>query len=168
MANREDFGSHHAIEAVGYDHPDVAVLTEEVQAYYVEIYGGPDTTPITPADFAAPLGAFFVGYRDGVPAAMGGWRFMAPRPGVPGRRPAEIKRMYVVKAARGLGLARAILRHLELTAVEAGADALALETGKIQPAAVGLYRSSGYTDVARFGYYAHEPDAIHLGKLLTP
>jgi ribosomal protein S18 acetylase RimI-like enzyme len=168
MLSQQETGAHHVIAAVPYDHRHVAALTEEVQAYYIEIYGAPDTTPVSPADFAPPLGGFFVGYLDGAPAAMGGWRFIEPRAGVPGDRPAEIKRMYVVKAARGLGLARQMLRHLEVTAREAGADALALETGKIQPAAVRLYRSSGYTDIGRFGYYADKDDAVHLGKLLKP
>jgi GNAT superfamily N-acetyltransferase len=166
MLNPEDSGLHRVIKAVAYDHRDVAVLTDEVQAYYTDIYGGPDTTPVSPADFAPPLGAFFVSYLDGAPAAMGGWRFFAPHPGVPGERPAEIKRMYVIKTARGLGLAREMLRHLEVTAREAGADVLALETGKVQPAAVQLYRSSGYVDVGRFGHYADKDDAIHLGKVL--
>jgi ribosomal protein S18 acetylase RimI-like enzyme len=85
---------------------------------------------------------------------------------VMGRRPAEIKRMYVVKAARGRGLARAMLIHLEQTAATAGADAIVLETGYQQPEAIALYRSAGYRDVPRFGHYAGVDGAVHLGKLL--
>ena len=61
------------------------------------------------------------------------------------RRPAaEIKRMYVAPAGRRTGLARAMLAHLETTALAAGADVMVLETGTEQPEAIALYESSGY------------------------
>jgi ribosomal protein S18 acetylase RimI-like enzyme len=154
------------IAQVPYGHRDVQRLTREVQEYYVRIYGGPDTTPVDPSEFAPPRGAFFVGYRDDAPVSMGGWRFYTKPLGLAVGRPAEIKRMYVVESARGLGLAREMLAHLELTARRAGADVLVLETGSEQPAAIELYRSSGYVDVPRFGHYQEFPEAVHLGKLL--
>ena len=94
-----------------------------------------------------------------------GWRLLDTAVGS-ARRPAEIKRMYVVPLYRGLGFARALLSHLESSAPRAGADALVLETGEVQPDAIGLYRSAGYVDVPRFGYYACAPKAVHLGKPL--
>jgi GNAT superfamily N-acetyltransferase len=154
------------IREVAYDHPDAAKLIDQVQQFYVRIYGGPDTTPVDPGEFARPRGAFFLGYDEDDPVAMGGWR-LADRQ-VLGRMPAEIKRMYVVEGARGRGLARGILSHLEQTAAAAGADAMVLETGRNQPAAVALYRSAAYIDIPRFGYYADAPDAVHLGKILHP
>jgi GNAT superfamily N-acetyltransferase len=149
-----------------YDHPDVARLTQTLQAYYVKIYGGPDTTPMNPSEFAAPHGAFFVGYAATEPVTMGGWRLVAAPVGIEARRPAEIKRMFVVESARGRGYARLLLAHLEDTARAAGADMTVLETGRKQPDAIGLYTSSGYGDVAHFGHYAQAPDARHLGKRL--
>lgn len=142
-------------------------MTAELQRYYGEIYGGPDSTPVDAAQFAPPAGRFLVGYVDGAgqPVAMGGWRFVCD-PALPGRRPAEVKRMYVVPAARGRGAARALLAELERTARAAGADLMVLETGRAQPDAIGLYRSSGYADIPRFGHYACAPGAIHLGKPL--
>jgi GNAT superfamily N-acetyltransferase len=153
------------IRRVAYTHADSVALTEQVQNHYREIYGGPDTTPFEDVDFERPRGAFFVAYDEGRPVGMGGWRFY-PRPvDIPARRPAEIKRMYVVADARGRGVARRLLAHLEANAWSAGADAIVLETGKRQPAAISLYRAEGYTDVPRFGHYADQPDAVHLGKL---
>jgi GNAT superfamily N-acetyltransferase len=73
------------------------------------------------------------------------------------RRTAEVKRMYVVPAARARGLARQVLAHLERTAAEAGAEAMILETGLAQPEAIALYESSGYTRIPSFGYYKDEP-----------
>jgi ribosomal protein S18 acetylase RimI-like enzyme len=149
------------------DHSDALHLVAEVQGYYAQLYGAPDSGPIDPAEMASPQGAFFVGYLDGVPVLMGGWRFTVEAIDVPAGHPAELKRMYVVPAYRGNGLARGLLRHLEDSARAAGADAMVLETGRPQADAVSLYRASGYTDIPRFGHYRDEPDAVHLGKDLT-
>jgi ribosomal protein S18 acetylase RimI-like enzyme len=45
-------------------------------------------------------------------------------------------------------------------------DWMLLETGRPQTAAIGLYRSSGYVDVERFGYYAASESALNLGRRL--
>jgi GNAT superfamily N-acetyltransferase len=145
------------IRVVAYDHPDAAVMTKEVQQEYVVRYGGPDDTPVDPAEFAPPLGLFLVGYLDLQPVSCGGWR--AHEDGT-----VELKRMYVRASARGRGLARAMLAELELTAKRAGHRRVILETGRGQPEAIALYRSAGYTDVPEFGYYAGWPLSVHLGK----
>jgi GNAT superfamily N-acetyltransferase len=151
---------------VPYEHPDVATLEQAAQQFYVQIYGSPDETPFTTADFTPPHGAFLVGYLDEQAVAMGGWRFRTP--GVPrvARRPAEIRRMFVRECVRGRGFARLVLAALEASAAAAGADWMLLETGQPQVAAVGLYRSSGYVDVERFGYYADSDMALNLGRPL--
>ena len=120
--------------------------------------GEGDTSPIDAAEFVAADGLFVVVYDDGVPIGMGGWR----RLGDDGT--GELKRMFVRDSARGRGVARQLLAHLERTAVEAGIRRLVLETGLAQPEAVGLYRSSGYTDVPPFGFYVGEPLSVHLGR----
>ena len=61
---------------------------------------------------------------------------------------AEVKRMYVVPKGHGIGLARAMLDHLEETARAAGAEAMVLETGLRQPEAIALYVSAGYVAIA--------------------
>jgi GNAT superfamily N-acetyltransferase len=149
-----------------YEHPDVALLEAATQQFYVQIYGSPDETPFTTADFSPPRGAFFVGYLNDAPVAMGGWRFRPP--GVPpvAQRPAEIRRMFVDERVRGQGLGRIVLAALEASAAAAGADWMLLETGRPQVAAVCLYRSSGYVDVERFGYYAASEQALNLGRRL--
>lgn len=154
------------LQPVPYEHPDVATLEQAAQRFYVQIYGSPDETPFTTADFTPPHGAFLVGYLDEQAVAMGGWRFRTP--GVPrvARRPAEIRRMFVRECVRGRGFARLVLAALEASAAAAGADWMLLETGQPQVAAVGLYRSSGYVDVERFGYYADSDMALNLGRPL--
>ena len=124
-------------------HPDAALLVEEVQAEYVLRYGGRDETPIEPTYFDEPMGAFFVGYLDDVPVATGAWRRRTDVEVDGTRQTAEVKRMYVAPGARGLGLARAMLAHLEDTARAAGAEVMVLETGMRQPEAITLYRVRG-------------------------
>ena len=149
-----------AIEPHPYDAPDVARMVEEVQAEYVELYGGPDAAVVDPAEFAPPAGLFLVGRLDGEPVAMGGWRRVGPDA-------AEIKRMYVVRAARRRGLARLVLAELERTAAEAGVVRLVLNTGPEQPAAIALYEQTGYTPIPGFGHYSCHPDALFYGKQLS-
>jgi GNAT superfamily N-acetyltransferase len=147
------------IKQAGYGDPDASRLISEVQQEYVVRYGGPDGTPVDPAEFTPPSGLFLVGYAGGVPVACGGWRSRGAD--------AEIKRMYVAPAARHRGLARQLLAELERTAAAAGHRRIVLETGSAQPEAIALYRSSGYTPVPPFGHYADAPGAIHLGKQLS-
>lgn len=155
------------VRPVRYDHPDVVQLTASVQGYYASIYGTQDEAHVDPAHFEPPEGAFFVAYEDDVPIAMGGWRRIDPDArGVVGERPVEIKRMYVVEHARGRGIARRLLAHLEATAVRAGADWALLETGHPQSAAIGMYRSCGYEDASNFGYYADAEGQVSLRKRL--
>ena len=135
----------HRASSAPITHPDALRLIEEVQAEYVVRYGGPDETPLDPLMFEPPPGSFFVGYarrRARSPPAPGGAATTSRRSAR--RRTAEIKRMYVVPAARGAGWPARMLAHLEATAAEAGAEAMILETGTAQPEAIALYESSGY------------------------
>jgi GNAT superfamily N-acetyltransferase len=133
-------------------------LIEAVQQEYVRRYGGRDQTPVDPGEFAPPRGIFLVAYADGEPAACGGWRVHG--------EDAEIKRMFVVEAMRGRGLARRILAELESAAVAAGLRRAILETGTAQPEALALYESSGYTLIPGFGFYACEPNSRCFAKAL--
>ena len=102
--------------------------------------------------FEPPDGSFFVGYLDGTPVASGAWRRSTVE-AFGTARTAELKRMYVVPAARGQGLARRMLAHLEADAAEHGAEAIVAECGLRQPEAIELYTSSGYSSIPSFGYY---------------
>ncbi|MEO9324553.1 GNAT family N-acetyltransferase [Nocardioides sp. C4-1] len=146
-----------------YGDPDVTRLVEEVQAEYVTRYGSPDETPLDPLMFEPPAGIFFVGYLDDEPVATGAWRRSQVEV-FDTARTAEIKRMYVAASARGRGLSRVMLRHLEATAAESGVEALVLETGIMQPEAIALYESSGYVRVPQFGYYRDSPSSRCFGK----
>ncbi|MEJ7630531.1 MAG: GNAT family N-acetyltransferase [Nocardioidaceae bacterium] len=155
------------IRAVPYDLPATSAMIGELQAYYRTLYDAPDPSPVDPQEFTPPAGRFFAGYLDDAAVAMGGWRWIEALPGIGALRPVEIKRMYVATSARGQGCARRLLGHLEVTAHEAGADAVVLSTGPAQRDAIALYRSAGYDDVPKFGFFAAYEQAVHLGKRLT-
>ncbi|MET0999447.1 MAG: GNAT family N-acetyltransferase [Marmoricola sp.] len=154
------------IEHLPITHPDAALLVEEVQEEYVRRYGGRDETPIDPTYFVAPDGAFFVGYLDDRPVATGAWRRRVDVLVEGSSLTAEVKRMYVVPAAQGRGLARAMLAHLEETAREAGAHVMVLETGMRQPEAIALYESSGYRPIPGFGFYRDSPISRCMARSL--
>lgn len=153
------------IVRVGYGHADAMALIEAVQEEYVVRYGGRDETPLDPLMFEPPAGSFYVAYLDGTAAATGAWR--RSRVSALGTTStAEVKRMYVVPAARGHGLARRMLAHLEATAQESGAEAMVLETGLRQPEAIRLYESSGYVPIPSFGFYRDAPLSRCYARLL--
>ena len=80
---------------------------------------------------------------------------------------AEVKRMYVRPHARRTGVARALMRELHQLARAAGFNEIWLETGLLQPAAIRLYESLGYTRIAAFGDYKDDPANVGYGKRLT-
>jgi ribosomal protein S18 acetylase RimI-like enzyme len=63
---------------------------------------------------------------------------------------AEIKSMYVAPPGRRRGIARRLLRALEATATAHGCRAVRLDTADHLPAAIALYRSSGYHEIPAF------------------
>ena len=147
------------------DHPDSRRLIAAVQQEYVHRYGGEDATPVDRSEFAAPRGTFVVGYFDAVAVACGGWRSHQAGPDF-AEGDAELKRMYVIPSARGLGLSRVLLAELERRAVAAGRRRLVLETGTQQPEAIGLYVSSGYLEISPFGMYRCSPRSRYFAKAL--
>jgi GNAT superfamily N-acetyltransferase len=148
------------LRATTWDDPVVGRLAgaqqEEVQARY----DGASEPGVPPsgADVAVVLVAVD---DDGTPVGCG-----ALRPLGPGS--AEVKRMYVVPAARGRGLARLLLSGLEEEARRRGWHLLQLETGPRQPEAIGLYTSAGYRPVPAFGSYVGlDDDSLFFARDLA-
>ncbi|MEU4271032.1 GNAT family N-acetyltransferase [Streptomyces sp. NPDC026092] len=143
------------IRSTTYDHPDAVKLQDEVMQEYVIRYGGEgDATPLDPGMFLPPHGLYLLAYDDeGRPLASGAWRTQDANDQGYADGDAELKRMYVIPEARGLGLARRILAALENDARAAGRTRMVLETGTAQPEAIALYTSSGYEPCPKFGHY---------------
>ncbi|WP_416973867.1 GNAT family N-acetyltransferase [Streptomyces sp. 4F14] len=143
------------IRRLSFDHPDAVKLNDEVQAEYHERYGdGGDATELSPSDFLPPHGLYLIAYDDSDrPVATGGWRSQDQNDEGNSDGDAELKRMFVIREMRGVGLARRILAALEEDARAAGRTRMVLETGTEQPEAIALYVSSGYEPCPKFGYY---------------
>ena len=149
------------IRSARYDEPAVITLLVDVMAELSGRYGGSgDDTPVDPADFVAPHGAFFVAYTDSPHQLVGcaGWRRHGDD--------AELKRMFTAAATRGRGLGRRLLATIEESARGAGCKRVILETGDRQPEAVGLYKSAGYARIDDFGHYAGHDGVLSFAKVL--
>ena len=97
-----------------------------------------------PHEVRPPRGAFVVAYLRGEPVGCGGLKHH-PREDV-----SDVKRMWIAESARGLGLGRRLLEHLEGLAREHGSREVRLETGDVLTEAIALYRSAGYAEVEPF------------------
>jgi putative acetyltransferase len=60
----------------------------------------------------------------------------------------ELRRMYVSPASRRQGIARKLLHHVEEWCRQSDVETLILSTSELQPAALQLYQSSGFTLVS--------------------
>jgi GNAT superfamily N-acetyltransferase len=156
------------IRPVPFDHPDAVKLNDQVQAEYHARYGdGGDATVMDPSDFDPPAGLYLIAYdEDGRPVATGGWRSQDANDEGNQDGDAEVKRMYVIEQARGLGLARRMLAALEDDARAAGRTRMVLETGTKQPEAIALYTSSGYEPCTKFGHYRFHESSRCFAKPL--
>lgn len=99
----------------------------------------------------------------GVAAACGALRDAAEL----GPGTGELKRMYVLPSHRGRGLSRRVVDELEAAARRRGLTRLVLETGVLQPEAIGLYLSAGYVPIDRFPPYERETTSRAFAKDLT-
>ena len=111
------------------------------------------------AELTPPAGLLLVARLHGEPVGCGALKFHDGGP-------AEIKRMWVARAVRGLGLGRRLLASLENHAAAHGVATLRLETNRALDEAIGLYRAAGYREVTAFN---DEPYAHHwFEKRLRP
>jgi GNAT superfamily N-acetyltransferase len=151
------------VEAAFWDDVDVQRLAAEQQAEVRARYDGKGEpgTPPSASDISVVLVA-----RDDDANALGCGALRVLGDGV-----AEVKRMYVAPAARGRGVAKAVLAGLEEAARERGWTTLRLETGPRQPEAIGLYSQAGYRPIEAFGAYVDAPDAddsLFFERFLDP
>jgi putative acetyltransferase len=81
----------------------------------------------------------------------------------------EIKRVYVLDACRGRGVAKRIMAELEAHLVGAGVRLSRLETGIRQGEAIAMYRRLGYQERGPYGGYRPDPLSVFMEKnLRTP
>jgi DNA-binding MarR family transcriptional regulator len=151
---------------VAIEDPRSEAAQQCLRAYAAELHAtfenGFDTArsrPVDPAALTPPKGLLLVARLHAEPVACGALK-------LPPGEPAEIKRLWVAPAARGLGVGRRVLSELEAHARRNGAEAVHLDTNRALRAATALYRSRGYVEVEPFN---DEPYADHwFEKRLAP
>ena len=150
------------LAVVDYTDPILERLRAEQQAELAEMYDGDgDVEPsLPPEEMLATVAASV----DGRVVACGSLRDARRY----GDGYGELKRMYVVPEHRGRGLSRTVLERIETIARENGLRRLILETGTLQTAAVGLYRSAGYRRTLPYGPYREEDLSVCYAKWLVP
>jgi len=144
-----------AIAPVDPEHPDARYcLAEYVAELNRRSERGFDPSvgaTALPHEVRPPAGRFFVAYLHGEAIGCGAVKHH-------GGAPAEIKRMWIAPAARGLGLGRRLLEELEACALAGGARVARIETSAVLTEALALYRSTGWVEVPAFN---DEPFADH-------
>jgi len=150
------------IRRVSADAPAAARLLAEYEAELMargrpfsplDPPAGSGGTRVEVHEMEPPGGTFLVALEDDEPVACGGLRTLDAA-----ARVGEIKRMYVVPAARRRGHARRLLAELEACARELGHSRLRLDTNAAQPEALELYAATGYAEI---GDYNGSPTATH-------
>jgi putative acetyltransferase len=139
---------------------DVRALLQQGDDFALSLYTPESYYGLDIAALERPEVTFYVAREDGVAL---GTAAIVDR----GDGSAEIKRMFVTDAARGLGVGRALLAAIEARAHAAGITLLQLETGLPQAAAIALYEKAGFRQIRRFGQYVDDPSSYCMEKLLT-
>jgi DNA-binding MarR family transcriptional regulator/GNAT superfamily N-acetyltransferase len=135
-------------------HPDARFC---LQTYYSELVvrfrEGYDqaVSPVADEEMTPPAGLLLIASLHGEPVGCGALIFYPDHVGL-------VKRMWVARAVRGLGLGRRLLYELEDRARSRGVRLMRLETKDELSEAVQMYRTSAYREVAPFN---DEPYADH-------
>ena len=139
--------------------PSVRVLIDALDAYMIPLYPAESNHLLDIETLRQPPMRFFAASVDGEVLGCGGCWLHGDY--------AEIKRVYVSPAARGLGLAKTLMDRIEDEARMAGLKLARLETGIHQPEAIGLYRKLGYAERGPFGDYPPgDPNSVFMEKSL--
>lgn len=138
--------------------PSVRALISELDAFNTALYPAESNHFDPPESLVQARAVFLVveqgGQMVGCGAAKhcGGW--------------AEIKRMYLKPAARGAGIAAAMLDRLLEWARAQDLPLARLETGHASDGALKLYRRAGFTEIPAFPPYRPDPLSIFMERAL--
>jgi putative acetyltransferase len=130
----------------------------EARALYPELIASDTPLPTNPPTQEGS--AYFVAFLNEEAVGCGALRRLD-------EKTAEVRRMYVLRFHRRLGIARALLAHLESAAKPLGYTMLRLETGNRQHPAMALYESYGFSRIPAFGEYANDPTSICYEKTIS-
>ncbi len=139
--------------------PEALLLIGELSKELAARYGDDGMSDFDPQNITIEKSCFVVAWLNENAVGCGALRPMKENIG-------EVKRMYVKPEMRGKGISRKILNELEKAAKEFGYEKVWLETGVLQPEAVGLYEKDGYIRIKNYGIYENNPLSICFEKIL--
>ena len=132
------------------DSPEAQTLIRELDRHLTARYPIEARHGLSVARLVEDEEAFFILRYAGLPVGCGGVMCF-------GKEYVELKRMYVRPSYRGMGLGRALVKHLKTYAQTQGIHIVRLETGIHQESAIQLYKRMGYRKIPPFGVYQAGP-----------
>ena len=145
------------------DQPEVLAFLAASDAYAATLYPAESNHLVDVATLMTPATRFLVARAGGRAVGCGAVMFHRTDGDM---AYGEIKRMWVDPAARGQKAGAKILAALEAVVRADGLVVLRLETGISQPAALALYRKSGFEVRDAFGAYKPDPLSVFMEKRL--
>lgn len=143
------------------DHPDFVSLCHLLDEDLNERAGGAEKRAVYAAfNTLRDVHTAFVAYVDGAPTGCAAFKQYAD--GI-----AEVKRVFVPKAYRGRGAAKAVMQELEQCALELGFHTLLLETAERLPEAMSLYKKLGFEIIPQYEPYIGLEISVCMGKKIT-
>lgn len=143
------------------DQPEIRRMLAEGEAHSASLYPA-ESNHHLPLDALRRPGVLFHVARDADGRALGTGALVLHGDW------AEVKRMWTDGAARGRGVARAILAALDAAARAHGVAVMRLETGVDSHAALALYRAAGFAETGPFAAYAPDPLSVFMERRLGP
>jgi GNAT superfamily N-acetyltransferase len=130
--------------------PQSEVALSSMTAYFDELdqrfptgFDPGDTRVVDAPNFRRPYGVFVAATLDDEVAACGGVQTLEAGIG-------EIKRMWVARDWRGLGIGRRMLAELEAQCLLLGNHTVRLDTNSALTEAITMYETAGYLSIERY------------------
>ena len=139
---------------------EVEAMLRAGEAFARTLYA-PEECFLLSVDELATPGTTVLVARDAQGAALGMAALVEQDPGE-----GELKRLFVDDAARGQGVADAIMDALEQAARERSIRTLRLETGTRSDAALRFYARRGYERIPAFGPYVGSATSVCMERVL--
>lgn len=138
--------------------PGAKRLLEASHALMQSLFPPEDNYFLSLDALKAPNIRFFVAEADGAILGTGALALMDGY--------GEVKSMFTDEAARGRGVAGAMLDRLEAEARRAGVPVMRLETGHLLETAHRLYAAKGFVECGRYGDYVENATSLFMEKRL--
>jgi len=145
-----------AIKSVDPTRSEVVTLIRQLDAYQESMYP-PESNHLDSVDELSKTNVIFLAaYMDSEICGIGSVKIFDEY--------GEIKRVYVPKKFRGIGIAKAIVKELENHLIKNSVGMARLETGIYQHEAIDLYKKLGYSEIAPFGDYTEDPLSVFMER----